>query len=90
VANADPKGRVVGSCHLILGISAFQSAVALDPETEKAKSCDMAKKETGLVAEAKASLTQAAKSRPDAVAQYMKAIPQFEARTSSMVKAYCK
>lgn len=90
ISVADPAGKVVGSCHLILGISAFQAAVALDPETEKGKSCDMAKKESELVAEAKASLAEAGKTRPDAVAQYSAAIPQFEARTASMIKAYCK
>lgn len=90
VASADPKGRVIGSCQLILGIAAFQSAVAMDGETEKAKSCDMAKKEAGLVAEAKASLTAAAAARPDAVKQYLDAIPQFEKRTESMIAAYCK
>ena len=90
VASADPKGRVIGSCHLILGIAAFQSAVAMDGETEKNKSCDMAKKEAELVAEAKASLTTAGASRPDAVKQYLDAIPQFEKRTQSMITAYCK
>jgi tetratricopeptide (TPR) repeat protein len=90
VASADPKGRVVGSCHLILGIAAFQSAVAMDGETEKNKSCDMARKEAELVAEAKGSLTTAGASRPDAVKQYLDAIPQFEKRTQSMIAAYCK
>ncbi len=90
VATADPAGRVLGSCQLILGIAAFQGAVAMDGETEKAKSCDMARKEAGLVAEAKTALTAAAASRPDAVARYMEAIPQFEKRTESMITAYCK
>ena len=90
ISVADPAGKVVGSCHLILGISTFQAAVAMDGDTEKNKSCDGAKKEAELVAEAKTSLTEAGKARPDAVAQYVSAIPQFEARTASMIKAYCK
>ncbi len=85
-----PKGRIIGSCQLILGLSAFQSAATMDAETEKTKSCDMAKKEDALVTEAEVALTAAKATRPDAVEKPLAAVPQFKARTSSMIKSYCK
>ena len=90
VKSADPKGRIVGSCQLILGLAAFQSAATMDAETEKTKSCDMAKKEDALVQEAEVALTAAKTTRPDAVEKPLAAVPQFKARTSSMIKSYCK
>lgn len=90
VKTADPAGKIAGSCQLIFGLAAFQSAAAMDTETEKTKSCDMAKKEDALVSEADTALTVAEKTRPDAVAKPKAAIPQFKARTASMIKAYCK
>lgn len=90
VKSADPKGRIIGSCQLILGLSAFQSAATMDAETEKGKSCDMAKKEDALVNEAEVALTAAKATRPDAVEKPLAAVPQFKARTSSMIKSYCK
>ena len=90
VQNADPTGRIIGSCQLILGLSAFQSAATMDAETEKTKSCEAAKKEDALVNEAEVALTAAKATRPDAVEKPLAAIPQFKARTSSMIKSYCK
>jgi len=90
VKSADPKGRIVGSCQLILGLSAFQSAATMDAETEKTKSCDMAKQEDALVNEAEVALTAAKATRPDAVEKPLAAVPQFKARTASMIKSYCK
>lgn len=90
VKTADPKGKVAGSCQLIFGLAAFQSAAAMDAETEKTKSCDMAKKEDALVAEADTALNIAKATRPDAVEKPLAAVPQFQARTASMIKSYCK
>jgi tetratricopeptide (TPR) repeat protein len=90
VKSADPKGRIIGSCQLIFGLAAFQSAATMDAETEKTKSCDMARKEDALVTEAEAALTAAKATRPDAVEKPLAAVPQFKARTSSMIKSYCK
>jgi tetratricopeptide (TPR) repeat protein len=90
VKSADPKGRIIGSCQLIFGLAAFQSAATMDAETEKTKSCDMAKKEDALVDEAEVALNAAKATRPDAVEKPLAAVPQFKARTSSMIKSYCK
>ena len=90
VKSADPKGRIIGSCQLIFGLAAFQSAATMDTETEKTKSCDMAKKEDALVNEAEVALTAAKATRPDAVEKPLAAVPQFKARTASMIKSYCK
>ena len=90
VKSADPKGRIIGSCQLIFGLAAFQQAATMDAETEKTKSCDMAKKEDALVNEAEVALNAAKATRPDAVEKPLAAVPQFKARTSSMIKSYCK
>lgn len=90
VKSADPKGRIIGSCQLIFGLAAFQSAATMDAETEKSKSCDMAKQEDALVNEAEVALTAAKATRPDAVEKPLAAVPQFKARTASMIKSYCK
>jgi len=90
VESADPKGRIIGSCQLILGLAAFQSAATMDAETEKSKSCDMARKEDALVQEADVALNAAKATRPDAVEKPLAAVPQFKARTASMIKSYCK
>ncbi len=90
VAIANPAGRVAPSCHFVLGLSAFQVAAAMDAETEKSKSCDMAKKENDLVLEAEKSFNAAQASRPDAVKQYLGYVAQFKPRTASMIKVYCK
>jgi hypothetical protein len=50
----------------------------------------MAKKEDALVNEAEAALNAAKATRPDAVQKPLDAIPQFKARTASMIKSYCK
>lgn len=90
VKSADPKGRIIGSCQLIFGLAAFQSAATMDAETEKSKSCEMARKEDALVQEAEVALTAAKATRPDAVEKPLAAVPQFKARTTSMIKSYCK
>ncbi len=90
VATADPTGRIIGSCQLIFGLAAFQTAATMDAETEKSKSCEMAQKEDALVQEAEVALTAAKATRPDAVEKPLAAVPQFKARTASMIKSYCK
>ncbi len=84
---AQAGGRITGSCNLILGVATLQLAGALDPETEKKKSCELAKQENDLVLESEKALT--ASGQP-AATEMMKYVNQFKPRTASMIKAYCK
>jgi tetratricopeptide (TPR) repeat protein len=90
LAVANPQGKVAPSCNFILGVSSFQVAAAMDAETEKAKSCDMARKENDLVLEAEKGLTAGRSVRAETADQLMGYVGQFKTRTSSMIKAYCK
>jgi len=90
LAVANPTGKVAPSCNFILGVSAFQVAAAMDTETEKAKSCDMAKKENDLVLEAEKGLTTGRAVRAETADQLLGYVGQFKTRTASMMKAYCK
>jgi len=90
LAVANPTGKVAPSCNFILGVSAFQIAAAMDSQTEKAKSCDMAKKENDLVLEAEKGLTTGRAVRAETADQLLGYVGQFKTRTASMMKAYCK
>jgi tetratricopeptide (TPR) repeat protein len=90
VAVANPQGRVAPSCNFILGVSAFQLAAAMDSDTEKQKSCDMARQENALLLEAEKGLTTGRAVRAETADQLLGYVNQFKTRTSSMMKAYCK
>ncbi len=87
---AAPNGRIASSCNLILGIAALQLAGAMDPETEKKKSCDMAKQENELVLESEKALNAAMALNEASAKQMIGYVTQFKPRTASMIKAYCK
>jgi tetratricopeptide (TPR) repeat protein len=90
LAVSSPTSRYAPTCNLILGVSAFQLAAAMDTETEKTKSCDMARQENDLVLEAEKGLT-AGKAVSEATAtQFLGFVGQFKTRTTQMIKAYCK
>jgi tetratricopeptide (TPR) repeat protein len=90
LAVANPQGRVAPSCNFILGVSAFQIAAEMDAETEKQKSCEMARKENDLVLEAEKGLTTGRAVRAETADQLLGYVNQFKTRTASMMKAYCK
>ena len=90
VAVSSPQSRYLPTCQLILGISAFQVAAAMDPETEKGKSCELARKENDLVLEAEKGLTAGRAVSAETADQFLGYVGQFKTRTSSMIKAYCK
>ncbi|HEX5819767.1 MAG TPA: hypothetical protein VFY20_12850 [Gemmatimonadales bacterium] len=90
LAVANPQGRVAPSCNFILGVSAFQIAAAMDADTEKQKSCEMARKENELVLEAEKGLTTGRAVRAETADQLLGYVNQFKTRTTSMIKAYCK
>ena len=62
----------------------------VDKDAEFNKSCDMARKEEGLLTEAKAAFTLGRSAKPDDVERYLKYVAQYEPRVASMIKAYCK
>ena len=90
LAVANPQGRAAPSCNCILGVSAFQIAAAMDADTEKQKSCEMARKENDLVLEAEKGLTTGRAVRAETADQLLGYVNQFKTRTASMIKAYCK
>jgi hypothetical protein len=90
VALADPNGKLAPSANYVLGLSVFLQGAAMDAQTEKAKSCDMAKQEQSLFQEAEAALTKGRPAKPDVVDQYLGYVAKYKPRTASMIKAYCK
>jgi tetratricopeptide (TPR) repeat protein len=87
---SSPQSRYLPTCNLILGVSAFQLAAAMDSETEKTKSCDMAKQENALVLEAEQGLTAGKAVSEQTATQFLGYVGQFKTRTTQMIKAYCK
>ncbi len=87
---ADPAGRVYPNANYVLGLATVIQVSKMDPETEKAKSCDMARQEQSLVNESLDALTKGRAVKPDLVDQYLGYLRSLVKRTDSMVKAYCK
>lgn len=87
---AAASGRVAGSCNLILGVATLQLAGAMDSETEKKKSCELARQENDLVLESERALEAAKSVNEQSATQMLGYVNQFKPRTASMIKAYCK
>ena len=87
---ADPAGRVYPIANYYLGLSILQQIAKVDPEAEKQKSCDLAKKEEGMAADAAQALKGGASYKPDDVAKFQKYLDGLKPRVASMQKAYCK
>jgi hypothetical protein len=87
VKTADPKGKVAGSCQLIFGWRPSSPPLPWTPRRKKTKSCDLAKKEDALVAEADTALKHRQGHPTGRVQKPIDALPQFKARTASMIKS---
>lgn len=90
VALATPGGKLSLSGNYVLGLSTFFGAAGMDADTEKQKSCDMAKQEQALLDESEKALTIGKDAQPEQSTKYLSLIGQFRPRVSSMLKAYCK
>jgi tetratricopeptide (TPR) repeat protein len=90
VAAANPAGKVAPAANYLLGLATLFQVPQIDPQAEKQKSCDLAKQEDALLAEAETALTAGRAANQEAVAKNLDIIKKYKPRTAAMVKAYCK
>jgi tetratricopeptide (TPR) repeat protein len=90
VALANPQGRIAPLANYYLGLSILQQIPPLDAEAEKQKSCDMAKQEAAMAAEAEAAFTKAPAEQAGQIASFTKYLEGLKPRVASMQKVYCK
>jgi tetratricopeptide (TPR) repeat protein len=90
VKNANPSGKVYTASNYLLGLATLFQVPQLDPQAEKAKSCDLAKQMDTLLTESETALTAGRTANPDASDKNLGIIKQYRPRVASMQKAYCK
>jgi tetratricopeptide (TPR) repeat protein len=90
VKNANPSGKVYPASNYLLGLATLFQVPQLDPQAEKAKSCDLAKQMDTLLTESETALTAGRTANPDASDKNLGIIKQYKPRVASMQKAYCK
>jgi len=90
VAAAAPDGRVAPTANYLLGLATFYQVPPIDKQAELTKSCELARKEEGLLAEAAKGFTLGQATKPVDAAKNLSFIAQFKPRVASMIKAYCK
>jgi tetratricopeptide (TPR) repeat protein len=87
---ANPAGKVYPAANYMLGLATLFQVPEIDPRAEKQKSCDLAKQEETLLAEAETALTAGRAVNQEAVDKNLGIIKQYKPRVASMLKAYCK
>ena len=90
VAAAAPDGRVAPTANYLLGLATFFQVPPIDKQAELNKSCELARKEEGLLAEAEKAFTLGQSAKPADAAKNLGFIAQYKPRVASMIKAYCK
>jgi tetratricopeptide (TPR) repeat protein len=90
VQSANPTGKVGPASNYLLGLATLFQVPQIDPQAEKQKSCDLAKQEETLLAEAETALTAGRSVNQEAVDKNLGIIKQYKPRVASMLKAYCK
>ncbi len=86
---ADSTGRAWPNANYVLGLATVIQVSKMDPETEKQKSCDMARQEDALVLESTNALTRGRSVNPTDVDKYLAYLVSLKPRTASMIRAYC-
>lgn len=86
---ADSTGRAWPNANYALGLSLVFEISKIDPETERRKSCDLARREDVLVQEASIALVRGRSVNITQVDQYVRYIESLKPRTASMIRAYC-
>lgn len=87
----DSTSRLWPSGNYALGLSLVFLISKIDPAAERAKSCDLARKEDGLVQEAGPALEAGRPSDTSGrIDQYVQYITSLKPRTASMIRAYCR
>lgn len=90
VAAANPAGPVAPTANYVLGLATFLQIPDVDKEAEFNKSCELARKEEGLLTEAETAFRLGQSAKPEDVARYLGYVAQYKPRVASMIKAYCK
>ena len=88
--NANPTGKVYPAANYLLGLATLFQVPQIDPQAEKTKSCDLARQEETLLAEADSALAAGRTVNPEAAEKNLGIIKQYKPRVASMIKAYCK
>ena len=88
--NANPSGKVYPAANYLLGLATLFQVPQIDPQAEKTKSCDLARQEETLLAEADSALTAGQTVNQEAATKNLGIIKQYKPRVASMIKAYCK
>jgi tetratricopeptide (TPR) repeat protein len=73
-----------------LGIATVVQISTMDAETEKQKSCEMARQEDALVQESLGALAAGRSVDTTRVDQYLGYLNSLKPRTASMIRAYCR
>jgi len=90
VATANPSGKIYPLANYYLGLSILQQIPPLDAQAEKEKSCDKAKQEESMAAEAEAAFKLAPPDQAQNLGQFQKYLDGLKPRIASMLKVYCK
>jgi TPR repeat protein len=90
VKNANPSGKVYPAANYLLGLATLFQVPQIDPQAEKTKSCDLARQEEALLAEADSALNAGQTVNQEAATKNLGIIKQYKPRVASMIKAYCK
>jgi tetratricopeptide (TPR) repeat protein len=90
VAAAAPDGRVAPTANYLLGLATFYQVPPIDKQAEATKSCELARKEEGLLSEAEQGFTLGQATKPADASKNLAFIAQFKPRVASMIKAYCR
>ncbi len=90
VAATNPAGPVAPTANYVLGLATFLQIPDVDKDAEANKSCELARKEEGLLTEAETAFNLGQSAKPEDVARYLGYVAQYKPRVASMIKAYCK
>ena len=90
VAAANPAGPVAPTANYVLGLATFLQIPDVDKDAESNKSCELARKEEGLLTEAETAFRLGQSAKPEDVNRYLGYVAQYKPRVASMIKAYCK
>lgn len=85
-----PQGRLAATANYLFGFAAFLQVPKIDPEAEAQKSCDLARKEQGLLGEAEAGFTAGRSVNEANATKFLGFITQYKPRADALVKSFCK
>lgn len=85
-----PDAAFSPAANYLLGVADLQQVQKIDPETERQKSCALAREESTLIDEAGIALEKGAAYRPAESARLLEAVGQYKKRIATMVRSYCR